>query len=100
MSFEVVCHELDTKSYYKVITNLEGVSGESKFLEERILKIGYEKVFSLEWGWSTAKKLPLGSNNIFVFSGGNDRSVTSWDSAKDFEKLLQVKLSEGVGSPK
>jgi hypothetical protein len=35
-----------------------------------------------------------------LISGGNDESVTSWDSAKDFEKMIQIKLQEGVGSPR
>ena len=35
-----------------------------------------------------------------LITGGNDRSVISWDSAKDFEKLVEVKLQDGVGSPR
>jgi hypothetical protein len=35
-----------------------------------------------------------------LITGGNDGNLTSWDSAKDFEKLSKIKLNESVGSPR
>jgi hypothetical protein len=33
-----------------------------------------------------------------LITGGNDRYLISWDSAKDFEKMTEVKIQDGVGS--
>jgi hypothetical protein len=35
-----------------------------------------------------------------LVTGGNDGCLSTWDAAKDFEKLEQLKIQDGVGSPR
>jgi hypothetical protein len=48
MSLKEVCHAIDTKFHYKLISTLEVESCELKFLEKSSLQIGHDNDMSLE----------------------------------------------------
>ena len=43
--------------------------------------------------------LVLGDGTV-VTGGDKDRKLQTWDSAREFDKRLEIKLPEGVGSAK
>jgi hypothetical protein len=86
-SLKGICHELDKKFHYKLVTNFEGPSCDKKFLEKAPSKLGMRKL----WGCALAENLSfvVNKNDLKAYKRALDNTWLPWTSENltslDFE---------------